>query len=128
MVLDRSNATVWGVGAKAGTKVNIQLNATSSLAHGPLFSAIVGNDGSWSVSLGVQPAGVGSTLTVSGSDGSEVQLNDVAFGDVFLCSGQVCKAPLTSLAKPLSFLNTWCVQSNMEFPNFSIENDIDVRF
>ena len=89
MVLDRANATVWGVGAKPGTKVMITLNDTSLFADNPPLSTVVGSDGFWSVSLGAQPAGTGSTIRFSGSDGSKARLEDVAFGDVLLCAGQV---------------------------------------
>ena len=89
MVLDRANATLWGVGAKPGTKVMITLNDTSLFADNPPLSTVVGSDGLWSVSLGAQPAGTGSTIRFSGSDGSEARLEDVAFGDVLLCAGQV---------------------------------------
>ena len=33
----------------------------------------------------------GKTMTVSSSDGSSAELQDVVVGDVFLCSGQVRK-------------------------------------
>lgn len=43
--------------------------AGASFLAGGAFSAVVGSDGVWSVSLGAQPAGTGSTLKFSGSDG-----------------------------------------------------------
>ena len=90
MVLDRGNATVWGVGANTGTEIIVSLGPpthVSDVKAGP-WKAVVGRDGSWEVSLGIQQARTGSTLKISASDNSTVTLVDVAFGDVFLCGGQ----------------------------------------
>jgi hypothetical protein len=98
MVLDRTNATVWGVGAKPGAKIGVTLKAPSLRPFHT--TAVVGDDGTWAVSLGAQAAGTGHSLGFAGSDGSAAELTDVAFGDVILCSGQ----------------------SNMEYPLSSIVN------
>ena len=84
MVLDRANATVWGVGAKPGTKITATLGAASASAT---WTAVVGSDGGWALSLGAQPPGTGHTLSLTGSDSTSVALTDIAFGDVILCSG-----------------------------------------
>jgi sialate O-acetylesterase len=48
---------------------------------------VAGEDGSWWLNLPPQPAGTGHTIHIS--DGTtEIILEDIAFGDVYLCSGQ----------------------------------------
>ena len=88
MVLDRANATVWGVGAKPAATITVSLGGSASS-----WKATVSADGAWTVSLGGQPPGAGHTLSVKCSDGSSAQLTDVAFGDVLLCSGQSNSTP-----------------------------------
>eukprot|EP01043_Picozoa_sp_COSAG02_P076674 COSAG02_NODE_16405_length_1086_cov_1.403242_1_plen_305_part_01 len=85
MVLDRANATVWGVGAKPAATVAVSLTGSASNSN---WKATVAADGAWAVSLGPHPPGPGHTLSFKCSDGSSAQLTDVAFGDVILCSGQ----------------------------------------
>jgi hypothetical protein len=90
MVLDRTNATVWGVGANVGTRIRVSLEISSRVSVGEIstWEVVVRSDGSWAVSLGIQNASTGSMLKFSGSDNSTASLVDVAFGDVYLCSGQ----------------------------------------
>ena len=85
MVLQRApqQAVMWGYG-EPGRTVTVALlpqNASSAV------SAVVSNVGTWSVPLPATPAAMQRTITVS--DGSStITLTNVAFGDVYLCSGQ----------------------------------------
>ena len=83
MVLAREplSARVWG-NATAGATVTVALHGVGSWKSAPATA-----DGGWTVALPPQPAGVGHSLTVS--DGTTtLALEDIAFGDVFLCTGQ----------------------------------------
>ena len=82
MVLQRSPlaARLWG-GAAASAHISVSLDGKT------VANTSAGTDGQWSLLLPPQPAGFGHQLQIS--DGSaELALSDVAFGDVFLCSGQ----------------------------------------
>jgi hypothetical protein len=79
MVLDRANATVWGVSATAGATISVALNGAA------FGTATVASSGSWKLRLGEQSPGIGHSLTFNASDGSAASLADVAFGDVILC-------------------------------------------
>ena len=92
MVLDRANATVWGVGAKSGTKITATLAGTS-------WTAVVGSDGGWSLSLGAQPPSTGHTLSFAGSDSTFAKLTDVAFGDVSKTHNLLCVLQFRSSKK-----------------------------
>ena len=84
MVLQREpqKARIWGH-AKVGANVTVTLNDADFV----VFDIADQVDGSWMVELPSQPAGAGHTLLVS--DGkSTITLQDVAFGDVYICSGQ----------------------------------------
>jgi sialate O-acetylesterase len=85
MVLQREPqaAKIWGWSTK-------NANVTVDLNEGDFVGFVIAdpNDGSWSYSFPPQPAGVGHTIKVSDDGGSSIQLDDIAFGDVFLCSGQ----------------------------------------
>eukprot|EP00456_Euglypha_rotunda_P014978 TRINITY_DN14772_c0_g1_i1.p1 TRINITY_DN14772_c0_g1~~TRINITY_DN14772_c0_g1_i1.p1 ORF type:complete len:206 (+),score=22.02 TRINITY_DN14772_c0_g1_i1:128-745(+) len=84
MVLQRSpqKSRVWGWGT-AGEKVTVQLDSGT----GGSWSANAASDGSWQVNLDPQDASTGHTITISAPSGSKT-LTNVAFGDVWLCSGQ----------------------------------------
>jgi sialate O-acetylesterase len=60
-------------------------NVTVSV-NGQTVSAIAGVDGKWVASVGPFEAGGPYTITISGPQ--TVTLNDVMFGDVWVCSGQ----------------------------------------
>ena len=95
MVLQRApqRAALWGRGAVVGETV------TATLRDAPASSstATVDGSGAWSLSLPPQPASTGLTLAVHFSaTGRSSVLTNVAFGDVYLCSGQV-RPLLTSL-------------------------------
>ena len=72
---------VWGV-ATPGARVTVRIDQQHAVA------ATAGDDGKWSVELPAQrKPGAGHTLTAT-SGKSEVTLDDIAIGDVWLCSGQ----------------------------------------
>jgi len=78
MLLQRPEAAVWGK-ADPGEAVTVKLGAT-------VAKTTAGQDGNWRVQLkGLQP-GVAGDMTVSGKNTLTVQ--NVAVGDVWVCSGQ----------------------------------------
>lgn len=63
--------------------------------------------GGWSVELAPQPAGTDHSITVT--DGaSTLQLVDIAFGDVYICTGQSKYGSPTPTTPPL-FTSLTCV-------------------
>lgn len=82
-VLQRDvSATVWGFGT-AG------LTVSATLDGAPAGRATVGADGIWRVALPAQPASAAPrTLSFAQADGSTAALEDILFGDVYLCGGQ----------------------------------------
>jgi sialate O-acetylesterase len=82
MVLQRDTVfNVWGF-APPGTTVK------TSFA-GKQYSATAGSDTIWRQQLPPTPANkAGQVLSFSASTGEAAQLNDVLFGDVYICSGQ----------------------------------------
>ena len=83
MVLQRApqQAVVWGFG-EPGVKINTSLG-------GATLGATIDETGLWRISLPATPAATtGATLTFHGSEGTTLTLDDVLFGDVFLCAGQ----------------------------------------
>ena len=49
----------------------------------------VGDDGVWTINVGSWPPGIGYSLHFMLEDtGDIITLNDIAFGDVWVCSGQ----------------------------------------
>jgi len=82
MVFQRDTVfNVWGF-APPGTTVK------TSFA-GKQYSATAGSDTIWRQQLPPTPANkAGQVLTFSASTGEAAQLNDVLFGDVYICSGQ----------------------------------------
>lgn len=100
MVLDRQNATLWGVGTSPNVKITIQIHTPSNITK--TYTAVSDILGMWEIpSLGSYPPGIGYNISALSTDGSSVLLVDVAFGDIFLCSGQ----------------------SNMEYPISGIVNN-----
>ena len=87
MVLQRAPAhsIIWGHNAAAGETVSVQLD------HAAPWSATVAANGQWKVSLAPQAASTGHHLAInfSLSPSHDRVLTNVAFGDVYLCSGQV---------------------------------------
>jgi len=87
MVLQAEAPTVFGTG-KPGSTVRV------SIAAGSRTTATVKPDGSWLAQLPPQPAShpqaMGTTVKIDGGCGASCvhQLDDVLFGDVWLCGGQ----------------------------------------
>ena len=81
MVLQRTQqAVMWGYGVP-GTTVTVRLDGNS------VATAIVNGDSDWKVTLPATDASF--NRNISASDGTTtVNLTNVAFGDVYLCSGQ----------------------------------------
>ena len=128
MVLQREphQALVWG-NTTAGARV-------TTLFNGLTLHAVADVNGTWRQRLPPMPASKRAfTLNVSTTASSETKnLEDVLFGDVFLCTGQVCEtAAVISLAPSL----TWhrkltapcaracvCLQSNMQYSMLAVTN------
>lgn len=83
MVLQRDVETrVWGT-ANPGESVTVTLGgAEPSVA----VKVMPDDKGKWIATLPAQKAGTGRSLTVSGTN--TVEVKDVAFGEVWVCSGQ----------------------------------------
>ncbi len=81
MVLQRDiSAQIWGVGG-SGSIVTVNLDGQ------PVGNATVNMNGTWVMLLPPQPASAGRELRVSDNK-LTIDIADVAFGDVFLCTGQ----------------------------------------
>ncbi len=79
MVLQRdADVPVWGLAAP-GEEVTVTVGEASAKAK-------AGDDGKWSAKLPAQKAANGLTLTIKGKNA--VELKNVAFGEVWVCSGQ----------------------------------------
>ncbi len=79
MVLQRdTDLTLWGW-ASVGEKITVQFNSRS-------YHTTTGNDGKWKVLLPKMKAGGPYTMDISASN--EIHLDNILFGDVWLCSGQ----------------------------------------
>ncbi|PPK88472.1 glycosyl hydrolase family 2 [Neolewinella xylanilytica] len=79
MVLQRdTEVDVWGW-ADAGETVTVTFD-------GKTYPAEPAADGCWHATLPAHPAGGPYTMTVAGSN--TIELSDILFGDVWLCSGQ----------------------------------------
>lgn len=85
MVLQRGRATVWGWAAPhASVSVSVS-SARGGLLHSS--RAVASASGAWSSDVVQKEAAASTTVTIR--DGtSKITLTNVAFGDVFLCSGQ----------------------------------------
>ncbi|XP_076467189.1 sialate O-acetylesterase-like [Babylonia areolata] len=83
MVLQRApqRATVWGYHPEPGYRIILQVKGRK------IYSAVVNDRGVWSVLLEAETSG-GPFSIVAMSETRTIQLNDVLFGDVWLCSGQ----------------------------------------
>jgi hypothetical protein len=86
MVLQRApaRANIWGNNAEVGERISVQLDQGSS------WNTTANSSGGWLVQLAPQQASAKNhSLAVSFSiSGRRRVLTNVAFGDVFLCSGQ----------------------------------------
>jgi sialate O-acetylesterase len=81
MVLQRDQANpVWGTAA-AGEQITVAIGDQN-------HSATAADDGAWKVKLAPLPAGGPHKITIKGNNSSEVVLDDVLVGEVWICSGQ----------------------------------------
>ena len=82
MALQRApqSAQLWGTTAP-GAHVVLTLDASINA------SGIADAEGRWKIALPPQPAGIDHTIVVASAD-ETIVLEDIAFGDVYLCSGQ----------------------------------------
>jgi len=111
------SAIIHGFSAASGEKVTVQL------LTGKTWTTTAASDGTWSIALDPQPASTGHTIKVSTSGGKSQTLSNVAFGDVFLCSGQSNMAFSVNLA----FNATEEIADSVNYPNirmFTAENVI----
>ena len=89
MVLQRNTqAPIWGW-ASQGEKITMTLNAEAEDAE-PISTttAVADADGNWQVKLPAMAAGGPYTLRIEGSNTLELELTNVLFGEVWVCSGQ----------------------------------------
>ncbi|XP_046574663.1 sialate O-acetylesterase-like [Haliotis rubra] len=88
MVLQKApqRTTIWGYAAKEGETITLTISGngqvTTTSFIGPILSTPV-----WSVQLPAIDAGGPYNITATSSEGS-INLTDVLFGDVWICSGQ----------------------------------------
>ncbi|MCF2444011.1 polysaccharide deacetylase family protein [Dyadobacter sp. CY345] len=79
MVLQRDQpVTIWGWAAPK-EKVTVTLKNKS-------YNAVTSADGEWKIQLPAQPAGSGFEMVLKGKN--QILIKNIAFGDVWLCSGQ----------------------------------------
>eukprot|EP00038_Savillea_parva_P012428 m.204622 g.204622 ORF g.204622 m.204622 type:complete len:582 (-) comp22593_c0_seq1:66-1811(-) len=85
MVLQRHGATLWGRAAPhAHVTVHVVAADNTTLADN---ITTVDDNGAWRVAVSL-PATLDTSVTVRSTSGGVIVLRDVAWGDVFLCSGQ----------------------------------------
>jgi sialate O-acetylesterase len=86
MVLQRApaSAMIWGFAA-AGSSVNTTLDTAAPL------TAVADSNGTWRQKLPPTTSGAAHTITVRSSESgvAPVVLEDVAFGEVYLCGGEL---------------------------------------
>jgi len=82
MVLQREpqQASIWGW-SEAGDVVTVTFNNLG-------YRATAGKNGAWSVSLPATKAGGPYVIAVASSAGEKIVLDNVLFGDVYICTGQ----------------------------------------
>lgn len=118
-------ASIWGW-APAGASVSVTLGSDTAV------TTTASGAGKWRVSLAPHPASTSATTLTATSGGSTITINDILFGDVWLCSGQVLLCFLSTIVKTSSVcvptkcqLLTWdgLSQSNMAFSAPTPNND-----
>ena len=94
MALQRAphSAQLWGVAAP-GEDVIVTLDSSISA------SGVADTEGRWKIALPPQPAGIDHTIVVASAN-EIIVLEDIAFGDVYLCSGQSNSERYTSRSNP----------------------------
>jgi len=80
MVLPREKPFPVQGRANAGDRVKVTVD-------GAVYQAVADNRGAWSVTVSAHPVGTGAELRIETPDRSLVY-TDIAFGDIWLCSGQ----------------------------------------
>eukprot|EP00729_Bicosta_minor_P012061 gene12061-11421_t len=117
MVLQREpqSAVIHGYTASSGEKVTVQM------LTGKTWTTTAASDGTWSISLDPQPASTGATIKVSTSGGKSQTLANVAFGDVFLCSGNNM-----AFSPNLAFNATAEIADSINYPNIRMFTGEDV--
>ncbi len=92
MILQReAPVKIWGW-ASVGEKVTLQFGNQS-------FNTVTDDDGKWLITLPAQKAGGPFTMEIAASN--RILLNDILFGDVWLCSGQSNMETTMSRVSPL---------------------------
>lgn len=92
MVLQRdTELKIWGW-ASAGENVSINFNQTT-------FKTIADENGNWQIILPKQKAGGPYSMKIAGKN--TIEINDILFGDVWLCSGQSNMETTMSRVSPL---------------------------
>ena len=80
MVLPREKPFPIRGRANAGEPIKVTVD-------GAVYQAVADNRGAWSVTIPAHPAGTGAELRIE-TPGRSLVYTDVAFGDIWLCSGQ----------------------------------------
>lgn len=95
MVLQRAPArpNIWGNNVHPGETVTVQLTPAAAAAAGAAgaassWSTTAAQNGSWSIAMDPQPVSTGAAIEVRTSSGRSQVITNIAFGDVYLCSGQ----------------------------------------
>lgn len=79
MVLQRDkDCNVWGT-ADAKEKITLQLKDN-------IYKTVADNNGKWKIIIPTQPAGGPFQITIRGNN--NITLNNILFGDVWICGGQ----------------------------------------
>lgn len=83
MVLQKSSTgtTIWGHSSKVGDVVHIKMN------NNEVFQAVVQNNQIWEAKF-TSPSDHGPYVISAVSSLGTIQISDVLFGDVWICSGQ----------------------------------------
>lgn len=83
MVFQRApqKAHIWGWSRSPGATVTARFN-------GKVYTTTASNDGSWGIFLDPTPAGGPHEIQVSSSASESATLQDVLFGEVWVCGGQ----------------------------------------
>jgi sialate O-acetylesterase len=127
MVLQREPmaAHIWGW-ASPGANVTVTLTntilimmnniTTDDVVVATAFSIASSSRGIWSLDLPPQKAGSGYTLHISDGGHRDIVLDDIAFGDVFLCSGQ----SNMQMSVPATFNATAEIADSIHYPNLRL--------
>lgn len=102
MVLQKSSTgtTVWGHSSKVGDVVHIKMN------NSEVFQAVVKSNQIWEAKL-TSPSDHGPYIISAVSSLGTIQISDVLFGDVWICSGQSNMEFTTNKVKqPLMFIDS----------------------